>query len=364
MATSRVVALLKQLMEISSTSDDEHGIGVFLGRYLTARGYTVEATPISPGSNRCNIYAYLGETRQARTCLTSHMDTVPPHIGFAIEGDVIYGRGSCDDKGPMAAQIIAVEELRANGKIKHGEISLLFVVGEEKGGPGMLAVNEMNLAWEAVIFGEPTESKLAVGHKGHYVFELFVEGIAAHSGYPDEGRSANSVLVSLLEELKAITYPVSQILGPCTFNCGKIEGGTAYNILAANAYALCSIRIAADLEVVEKQVVKTADRHPGVTLKKIFGYSETILDHNIEGLETTAVSYGTDVPRLLGDHKKYLYGPGSILHAHGPNEQVRIPDLIDSVGVYKQLVLRSLAEERGCDDRSGLSTKQGNAANQ
>jgi acetylornithine deacetylase/succinyl-diaminopimelate desuccinylase-like protein len=263
----------------------------------------------------------------------------------------------------MAAQIIAVEELRADRKIKHGDASLLFVVGEEKGGPGMLAVNKMDLTWETVIFGEPTESKLAVGHKGHYVFELFVEGIAAHSGYPDEGRSANSVLVSLLEELKAIEYPASRILGSSTFHCGKIEGGAAYNVLAADAYALCSVRIAGSLEIVEKQVLDATSRHPGVTLKKIFGYPETHLDHDIEGmfsfltssgsvvdtrisgLETMAVSYGTDVPRLRGNHKKYLYGPGSILHAHGPSEQVRIPDLVDSVAVYKRLVLNSLVKD-------------------
>ncbi|KAJ5322325.1 hypothetical protein N7452_010614 [Penicillium brevicompactum] len=363
MATIPVVSLLKRLMEIPSTSEEEHEIGDFLGRYLTARGFTVEMTPISPDSNRCNVYAYLGESRKARTCLTSHMDTVPPHIGFSIKGDVIYGRGSCDDKGPMAAQIIAVEELRADGKIEHGDTSLLFVVGEEKRGPGMLAVNKMDLTWETVIFGEPTESKLAVGHKGHYVFELFVEDIAAHSGYFDEGRSANSVLVSLLEELKAIEYQASRILGSSTFHCGKIEGGAAYNVLAADAYALCSVRIAASLKIVEKQVLDATSRHPGVTLKKMFGYPETHLDHDIEGmfsfltssgsvsdtkisgLETMAVSYGTDVPRLRGNHKKYLYGPGSILHAHGPSEQVRIPDLVDSVAVYKRLVLNSLVKD-------------------
>lgn len=57
------------------------------------------------------------------------------------------------------------------------------------------------------------------------------------------------------------------------------------------------------------------------------------------------VSFGTDIPRLRGNHKRYLYGPGSILHAHGDNEQVEIPDLVRCVEVYKKLVKMSLNGE-------------------
>lgn len=76
MATTPVVRLLKQLMDIPSTSEEEHEIGVFLGRNLADWGYTVEVTPISPESDRCNVYAYLDRSRAARTCLSSQMDTV------------------------------------------------------------------------------------------------------------------------------------------------------------------------------------------------------------------------------------------------------------------------------------------------
>ncbi|CAH0053780.1 unnamed protein product [Clonostachys solani] len=342
MANTPVVQLLRQLMEIPSVSEEEQKIGIFLSKYLEDLGYTVELIPIAPDSDRCNVYAYLGADRKARTCMTSHMDTVPPHIDFKIEGDIIYGRGSCDDKGPLAAQIIAAEELRAERAIKDGDISLLFVVGEEKGGPGMLAANDMDLSWEAIMFGEPTEGKLAVGHKGHFVFELFAKGFASHSGYPEKGKNAATTLVTLLDELKSLDLPTSELLGPTTFNLGKIQGGVAYNVLAADAYALCGIRVAANLEEIEKKVADVVNKYPDVTLKKSFGYSETYLDYEIEGLDSMPVSFGTDIPRLKGNHKRYLYGPGSILHAHGVNEQVAIPDLIESVAVYKRLVLASL----------------------
>lgn len=103
---------------------------------------------------------------------------MPPHIPLTIDGGSIRGRGSSDDLGPLAAQIIAAEELRKEKAVQEGDIGLLFVVGEENGGHGMIAANDMGLYWEAGIFAEPTQSKLAKGHKGQVAFELLAEGIA------------------------------------------------------------------------------------------------------------------------------------------------------------------------------------------
>lgn len=111
------------------------------------------------------------------------MDTVPPHIPLTVDEEegVIRGRGSSDDLGPLAAQIIAAEDLKREGKIRGdgGDLGLLFVVGEENGGHGMIAVNDMvGVQWEAGIFAEPTESKLAKGHKGQVAFEVIAKGVA------------------------------------------------------------------------------------------------------------------------------------------------------------------------------------------
>ncbi|KFZ23227.1 hypothetical protein V502_02295 [Pseudogymnoascus sp. VKM F-4520 (FW-2644)] len=332
-----VVSLLKQLIEIPSTSEDELAVGIFLEIHLQSLGYTVERIPIAPDSTRHNVYAYLGPTRKTRVCLTSHMDTVPPHIPLSLSSDrkIIYGRGACDDKGPLAAQIEAIEELRREGKINPtgGDISLLFVVGEEKGGPGMLAANDMALTWDAVIFGEPTEGKLGVGHKGHLVFELFAKGIASHSGYPERGSSANTALTNVLSELTATKWPSSELLGPSTFNIGKMCGGVAYNILAASGKALCAVRIASDLPGIKSKISDIVSKHPDIDVKWSFEYPETLLDHDVEGFSLYPAAFGTDVPRLQGDHKKFLFGPGSILHAHGENEQVSVDELIDSVQI-------------------------------
>ena len=173
-----VVDLLKSLMTIVSTSELEHSIGLFLEQHLGSLGYTVERIPIAPGSTRHNVYAYLGSSRKTRVLLTAHMDTVPPHIPLTVDGDVIRGRGSSDDLGPLAAQIMAAEALRGEDKIREGDVGLLFVVGEENGGHGMIAANDMGLSWESGIFAEPTESKLAKGHKGQVAFEVIAKGIA------------------------------------------------------------------------------------------------------------------------------------------------------------------------------------------
>ncbi|THC99784.1 hypothetical protein EYZ11_000714 [Aspergillus tanneri] len=340
-----VLSLLSDLIQIPSTSEHEQDVAHFLDDRLTQLGYTVERLPIANGSTRENIYAYLGSKRKTRVCLSSHMDTVPPHIPLRIEGSTVYGRGACDDKGPMAAQICALEELRADGLVGEGDIGLLFVVGEEKGGPGMIAANDQGLSFEGVIFGEPTEGKLVVGHKGLLVFELIGEGKACHSGYPHHGVSANAALVAALNDFLAIKFPESSLLGPSTFNIGKIEGGVTYNIVPATSTALCAIRVATDMVGIKKIVSDTVSHHENVRFELKFEYPETLLDHDVEGFKTAPVSYGTDVPRFKGNHKKYLYGPGSILVAHGEKEQIEISELLEGIEAYKKLAMHLLKSD-------------------
>lgn len=340
-----VVHLLTSLMSIVSTSELEHSIGVFLEQHLQSLGYTVERIPIAPGSPRHNVYAYLGSSRQTRVLLTAHMDTVPPHIPLTVDGDIIRGRGSSDDLGPLAAQILAAEELRREGKIRaEGDIGLLFVVGEENGGHGMIAANDMGITWESGIFAEPTGSKLAKGHKGQVAFEVIANGVACHSGYPHLGKSATSALLAVLNDLSAASWPESDLLGPSTFNIGTLEGGEKHNIVAPSAKALCEVRMVSDLPGIKTKVAEIVSRHQDVDLRFVFEYPEALLDWEIEGFDAAPVAFGTDVPRLRDEFCKnrVLYGPGSILVAHGPDEFIRVPELIESISGYKKLVLHFL----------------------
>ena len=188
-----------------------------------------------------------------------HIDTVPPHYGYAIHNyDEIWGRGTVDDKACVAAQFQATQELLASREISPNDVSLLFVVGEETGGDGMRRVNDLEMEWQTVIFGEPTELKLASGHKGILGFTLRAYGKAGHSGYPWLGKNANDMLLPALLALLKMELPSSEKYGNSTLNIGRMSGGVAANVIADEAYAMIGIRIATGgAETVRKLVTDT-----------------------------------------------------------------------------------------------------------
>ena len=197
----------------------------------------------------------------------------------------------------------------ASNEIRPDDVSVLFVVGEETGGDGMNHANELNLSWKTVIFGEPTELKLASGHKGMLIFSLKVYGKAGHSGYPWLGKSANHMLVPALAALQRIKLPSSQKYGNSTLNVGFIQGGVASNVIAETAEAKIGIRIANGTPEIIKglvsETVKTVNRdivlefHP-------WSYGPVDIDSDVEGFDVISVNYGTDIPNLKGRHKRYL----------------------------------------------------------
>jgi acetylornithine deacetylase len=347
-STPSLLKLHKSLVDHESITGNEHGVAKWLVSYLKSENFTVETQDVGPFENgtqqRENILAYFGKQRKTRTLVSSHIDTVPPFWKYERIGDEIWGRGSVDAKGSVATQIKAVEELRAAGKIGEGDVALLFVVGEEVGGDGMKKVNDLGMSWDTCIFGEPTELKLASGHKGIASVEIRAKGKAGHSGYPELGKSANAMIIPALYALQNAELPWSEKYGNTTLNIGQIEGGVAANVIAEDAYAKISIRIAdGEPAAIEKIVLDTIQK-AGEELDVKFngGYGPVHVDSDIPGFDTIVVNYGTDIPNLKGDHKRYLYGPGSILEAHSAHEHLKISDLEEAVKGYKALIEHSL----------------------
>src|SRR5258708_5229468 len=153
--------LTKSLMNIPSTSGDEEAVGFWLRDYLESLGWIVELQEVS--EKQSNVIAYLNET--PRVWLSTHMDMVPPFIAPTEDDEKIYGRGSCDAKGIIAAQITAAEQLR---KEDIEDIGLLYTVEEERSSTGAKAANLHPLAAKCkyMINGEPTDNDLAIGSKG------------------------------------------------------------------------------------------------------------------------------------------------------------------------------------------------------
>ncbi|KAL3601712.1 hypothetical protein FPOAC2_05983 [Fusarium poae] len=338
-----LLELHKSLVEQASITGSENRVADFLTKYLEDDGFTVETQTVA--KNRNNILAYYGDTRKTRVLVTSHLDTVPPYWPYETRGDEIWGRGTVDAKGSIASQVIAVQELQKKNMISSGDVALLFVVGEETGGDGMKAANELGLSWESVIFGEPTELKLARGHKGGLRFTVRAKGKAGHSGYPETGSNAIDSLVRGLSALQQAHLPWSNQFGNTTINIGRIEGGVAPNVIPADASATGSVRIAAgsadEMKDIVSQTIEEIDTALAVDFST-YAVDPVPLDYDVAGFDTIVVNYGTDIPSLKGSHKKYLYGPGSILEAHSDHEHLRVSDLERAVGGYKMLISHCL----------------------
>ncbi|KAF4332756.1 acetylornithine deacetylase [Fusarium beomiforme] len=340
--SSRLLDLHKSLVERPSITGSEKHVTDFLKTYLEDAGFTVETQAVA--KNRDNILAYYSKTRNTRVLVTSHLDTVPPYWPYERRGDEIWGRGTVDAKGSVAAQVIAVEELVKSKGISDGDVGLLFVVGEETGGPGMSNVNDLGLSWESVIFGEPTELKLARGHKGGLGFTIKANGKAGHSGYPETGSNAIDSLVRGLAALQKVELPGSEEFGNTTLNVGRIEGGVAGNVIPASAYAKGGVRVAGGTPEGIKDLIREAVEGSDASLvvEFLYGIGPVPTDYDVDGFETVVLNYGTDIPRLQGNHKRYLYGPGSILEAHSAHEHLKVSDLEQAVEGYKKLILHAL----------------------
>src|ERR1700722_6713736 len=213
------VQLTKQLVDIESTTYHEAPAGEFLAEYLGAQGYAIERQAVPqpeaghPGAGtgeRFNVYACaLGITPDV--VLSTHMDTVPPFLGPCREDeDFLYGRGTCDAKGIMAAQIAAAEKLRAEGV----NVGLLFVVGEERDSAGAKVANENSRGSKFLINGEPTDNRLALASKGALRAILTAQGTMAHSAYPELGESAVHKLVEVMGRMMALELPTVEDIGP------------------------------------------------------------------------------------------------------------------------------------------------------
>ncbi|KAF9365968.1 hypothetical protein BGX34_007172 [Mortierella sp. NVP85] len=344
-SAQELLAFHKGLVSISCITENEAPCTEYLRAHLTKLGYTVELQSIAPG--RENVLAYLGQGRNPRVLFNSHIDVVPPYIEYREDEENVYGRGSSDAKGSMAAQVQAVEELRKEGKVKEGDVGFLFVVGEEVDHIGMVKSNDLGLTPDYLIVGEPTESRLALGHKGILRFNLRVEGKAAHSGYPELGISANNKLIDLLYKLKNLELPYDSHFGHTTMNIGTISGGLAANIIPASASAAISFRIATStkevLDLIEKTIPKEEQLKDKVTIEVITCW-EPVRCHSVPGFETFIANYFTDIPSFLTAKHSLLFGPGSILCAHAPHEFINKKELIAAVGSYKDIVLKLLAE--------------------
>jgi acetylornithine deacetylase len=327
------VAFARRLIDIESTTGVEQAAGAALARELRDLGYDVREQPVAHG--RCNLLATVGEPELV---FSTHFDCVPPFFASKVEGDKLIGRGSCDAKGILAAQVAASERLRARGERRAG---LLFVVGEERGSDGAKAANKLPNRSRWLINGEPTDLRLGTATRGGLRVGLHAEGRAAHSGYPELGESATEKLLDCLEVLRRAEWPADPVLGTTHFNIGLINGGVAPNVIPPAAQAELFFRTVGDADVIRRRLHELVGAR--VRIEETAHLPLARL-HTVPGFETAVFSYGTDVPFLSNWGTPLLYGPGSIHVAHTDREFLSIAELHAAIDGYERLATTLLGQ--------------------
>jgi acetylornithine deacetylase len=329
--------LTRRLVDIESLTYNEGAVGAYLDALLRERGFAVERTAVAQPAQsrftgeRFNVYG--GTGGRPDVVLSTHMDTVPPFIPSSEDDLFLYGRGACDAKGIIAAQVAAAERLREAGVA----VALLFVVGEERDSAGARVANLHAKGSRFLINGEPTDNRLALASKGALRAEIRALGTMAHSAYPELGDSAVHKLVQALHRLLAVELPSVEGIGPSTLNVGVIDGGRAPNVIADAANAQVLVRLVGPSEPTRKAIEEAVAGLAEVefTLEIPF-----IRMRQVEGLETMVAAFTTDIPALTNWGEPLLLGPGSIHVAHTSFEKIAKGELLRAVDLYFDVACR------------------------
>jgi acetylornithine deacetylase len=330
MDTLDAISFARDLIDIDSTTGKEAAAGEWLADRLTKLGYAVDRQPVADG--RFNVVA---TADPPSVVLSTHYDCVPPFFPSRLGDGKLFGRGSCDAKGILAAQVAAADRLRDAG---HRAVGLLFVVGEERGSDGAKAANDAPLGSKFLVNGEPTDNRLATGTRGILRVRLKARGRAGHSSAPEHFESAIEKLVDALWQLRGLALPHNPTFGATSYSVGLIEGGVAPNVVPASASAEVMFRIvggAADvleaLRPLEGLVeVEEVLRVPPVRL------------YTVPGMPSASFPFTTDIPLLDRWGVPLLIGPGSFLLAHTDEEHITLAELDAAIRMYVQVV-RALA---------------------
>jgi acetylornithine deacetylase len=338
------VQLTRRLVDIESISYNEGAVGAFLAEFLAMQGFAVEKMPVKQHkesrstSERFNVYACVpGQTPDV--VLSTHMDTVPPFIPSSEDDAFIYGRGACDAKGIIAAQIAAAKKLTEQGI----RAALLFVVGEERDSAGAKTANLHPRGSRFLINGEPTDNRIALASKGTLRAAIRASGKMAHSAYPELGESATQKLVEALHRILAIPLPALDDVGPSTLNIGMISGGHAPNVIADHAEAQVMVRLVGSSDETRRAIEQAAEGLATVDYTLEIPFKRL---RAVEGLPTMIAAFTTDIPWLTNWGEPVLLGPGSIHVAHTPHEKLAKRELQAAIDLYVEVARQLVTSSR------------------
>jgi acetylornithine deacetylase len=302
----------------------------------------------------------------------SHMDTVPaddwPDRAFSprIEGDLLFGRGACDDKGCLAGMVLAVLDLLESRVVPPQPVLLLAAGDEEFAQTGIKHFLTGPDEIGAGIFGEPTELVPVIQHKGTIRWDITVLGRSAHTARPELGRNAILDMIQVVRSLQEQQDRLQQqhvnplITGP-TLTVTRIQGGRTRNAVPDECTVALDFRILPGMDTASARdaVIRHLDtlgleiEHAAVQLmtpplatapgdpfaRAVLQICRRAVDPQ---LCLAGVPYGTDASWLSGRAPALVLGPGSIASAHAIDEHVPISQVVRSAQIYRDIMLSPL----------------------
>lgn len=362
------IQLFMDMLNVDSTTGKEGEFAEYLAHRLVSPGCRIERFPVESMScdegyrQQENLLLSWGEPK---VIFCTHLDTVPPYILPSIERDTegnileFRGRGTCDAKGQIFSMYQACLRLEKEG---HDGFGLLLLSGEETGSFGAKAFRQVHPGAEWVIVGEPTDNAMASASKGTKSFEVTFTGKAAHSGYPSQGESAILMFNDFVNALRSVEFPEDEILGPTTWNIGKLRSDNPQNILSEKLSCRVYFRTTFASDQMVSNVMKNmagenarlrfGRRHAAdetdLVAKDVapwqkamnveaFGGDAPTRYEVLEDFDAKPVAFGSDAPQLTNFQKRCLCGPGSILVAHTSREFVTVADLEQAIANYVKM---------------------------
>jgi acetylornithine deacetylase len=370
-----IVDTLQRLVAIDSTSSRSNlPVLDWLEPRVRALGFETRRMTWNDdrGVEKGNLVARLGPDEPGGLALVGHTDCVPfdPDWGEALSGAVrdgkLFGRGSADTKGSIAAMLTAVSRVRP----ARAPLWMLFTADEEVGCQGAKAIaHEGKIRPARAIIGEPTRLVPVRAHKGYCAVDVTITGVEGHSAFPDVGASAIHAAVRLVSEIERIQARLASedsdpLFSPphTTFNVGIIHGGKARNVLAGDCFFTLEWRpIPGQPPVRALELVDTASRALEAasggkltvsrTPMRVDPAGVTPADAEVvrflereSGNGSVAIPFGTELPELIQlGAEACVFGPGDIRVAHRTGEFVPLPELHEAAEIYGRAIARFCA---------------------
>jgi len=385
------VSLLQELVRTPSVTGEEGAVGEIVERAFSERGLDVDVWDATPEEmepyrdhvgeqdsyeNRPNVAGVRrGEGGGRSILLNAHTDTVDPGdpaawkgnpLSGALEGDLLYGRGSCDMKGGLVTHLGALDALSDLGLGLRGDVTVAATVGEENGGLGALSTVLRGYSADAALITEPTRLALVPAQGGSLVFRLKIPGRSAHAAVRDEGVSALEKFVPIFENLRELEQERNGVLSHPLYdgvrnkvpiNIGVVRAGNWASTVPESLVAEGRVGLIPGEEVdpfkdlVSERIAAVAKRDPWLRehppelewFGGQFAPAEVAPDAPIceavreahervtgEKPSVEGAPYGADMRLFIrfGDMPCVMYGAGDVNVAHAPDEHISITELL------------------------------------